>query len=165
MASDHSVSQVWLGLLDAERMSRYYQALAVRMQRWHMALTASVAFGSAGAMSSLLLGAPDWVAEVLATAVAAAGVWTFYYGHASKAAMLEVAAERCAELTLDWRDLWARLEGVGDAEAWQAVQHLRRQEPTATTKVPAGLAVRRRLNKKCAEEAYGVWGHEYAVAS
>lgn len=146
-------------------MSRYYHALAVRMQRWHMALTAFVAFGSTGAMSSLLLGAPDWVAEILATAVAAAGVWTFYYGHASKAAMLEVAAERCAELTLDWRDLWARLDGVDDAEAWQEVRRLRHQELTATAKVPAGLAVRRRLNKRCAEEAYGVLGHEYAVAS
>lgn len=165
MASDHNLRQVWLGLLDAERMARYYQALAVRMRWWHTALTAFVALGSTGAMSSLLIGAPDWVAEVLATAVAAAGVWTFYYGHASKAAMLGTAADSCAELTLRWRDLWVRLEGMDDAEAWQEVQDLKRQELTATARVPASLAVRARLNRKCAKEAYDVLSDEYAVAS
>lgn len=165
MASEHTLSQVWLGLLDAERMARYYQALAVRMQRWHMALTAFVAFGSTGAMGSLLIGAPDWVAEVLATAVAAAGVWTFYYDHASKAALLEVAAESCAKLTLCWRDLWARLEGLDEAEAWREVQRLRRKELDATARVPASLAVRRWLNQKCAKETYEVLGDEYAVAN
>ena len=52
MVSDHNISQVWLGLLDAERLSRYYQAMAARLQRWHMGLTAFVALGSTGAVRS-----------------------------------------------------------------------------------------------------------------
>ena len=165
MASDHNVRQVWLGLLDAERMVRYYQALAVRMQRWHTALTAFVAFGSTGAVGSLIVGVPELVAGALAAAVAAAGVWTFYYGHALKAAMLAVTAESCAKLTLRWRDLWARLEGLDEAEAWQEVQRLRGEELEATGRVPAGLAVRSRLNEQCAKDAYAVLGEEYAVAN
>ena len=165
MANEHNISQIWLGLLDAERLSRYYQAMAARLQRWHMALTAFVALGSTGAVSSLLLGAPDWVAEVLAGAVAAVAIWTSYYGHASKAALMESARDSCADLALSWRDLWARLEGLDDEDAWREVQGLQRREEAATARVPAHLTARHRLNRRCAEDAYAVVGDEYAVAA
>ena len=165
MASDHNISQVWLGLLDAERLWRYYHAMAARLQRWHMGLTAFVALGSTGAVSSLLLGAPDWVAEILAGAVAAVAVWTSYYGHASKAAMMEAARDSCADLALSWRDLWARLDDMDDADAWREIQSLQRRDEAATSRVPAHLAARHRLNRRCAEEAYAVLGAEYAVAA
>lgn len=165
MASEHDVQQVWLGLLDAERMARYYQMLAVRMQRWHAALTAFVAFGATGVMGSLLLEVPDVVPEALAAAVAAAAMWSLHCAHALKATMLSAAADGCAELTLCWRDLWGRLEGLDEAEAWREVQRLRRRELNVTARVPASLAVRRRLNQKRAKETYAVLGDEYAVAS
>lgn len=165
MTNEHDISQVWLGLLDAERLSRYYEAMAARLQRWHMALTAFVALGSTGAVSSLVLGAPDWVAELLAGAVAAVAVWTSYYGHASKAALMEAARDSCADLALCWRDLWARLEGLDDAEAWREIQSLKRREEAATARVPAHLGANERLNEQCAKDAYAVLGSEYAVAS
>ena len=164
MVSDHNISQVWLGLLDAERLSRYYQAMAARLQRWHMGLTAFVALGSTGAVSSLLLGAPDWVAEMLAGAVAAVAVWTSYYGHASKAATMEATRDSCADLALSWRELWAHIEDMDDAEARREVQRLQRRDESATARVPAHLAARHRLNRRCAEEAYAVLENEYAVA-
>lgn len=164
MASDHNISQAWLGLLDAERLSRYYATMAARLQRWHMGLMALVALGSTGAVGTLLFNAPAGVAEGLAGVVAAAAVWTSYYGHASKAAMMEAARDGCADLALRWRDLWARLESLDEADAWREIQLLQRQEEQATARVPAHLTAKRRLNERCAEEAYSVLGHEYAVA-
>ena len=164
MAQQHDIDQAWLGLLDAERMSRYYQAMAARLQRWHMGLTAFVALGATGAVGSLLSGAPDWVAELLAVGVAAAAVWSFYYGHASKAAMMEAAGNNCADLALRWRNLWARLDALDGEEALREIQGLQRREQAATENVPAHLASRHRLNVKCAEETYAVLGAEYAVA-
>lgn len=165
MASKHNIEQAWLGLLDAERLSRYFRAMAVGLQRWHMGLTAFVAFGSTGAVGSLLIGAPDWVAELLAVAVAAAAVWNFHYGYASKAATMEAAGNGCADLALHWRDLWGRLEALDDASAWQEIQSLKRREQVTTEHVPAHLASRHRLNEQCAKDAYAVLGDEYAVAS
>ena len=163
MASEHDISQVWLGLLDAERLTRYYAAMAVRLQRWHMGLTAFVATGSTGAVGSLLFDAPNWVAEVLAGAVAVAAVWTSYCGHASKAATMEAARDGCADLALLWRDLWARLEGLDGADAWGEIRNLRRREELVTARVPSHLAERHGLNVRCAKDAYSTLGNEYAV--
>ena len=135
------------------------------MQRWHMGLTAFVALGSTGAVCSLLLGAPDWVAELLAGAVAAVAVWTSYYDHASKAALMEAASVSCADLALCWRDLWARLDGLDEADAWREIQSLKRREEAATARIPAHLVADRCLNERCAEDAYAVLGTEYAVAT
>ena len=165
MAREHDIDQAWLGLLDAERTSRYYQAMAARLRRWHMGLTAFVALGATGAVGSLLSGAPEGVAAVLGVAVAAAAVWSFYYGHASKAAMMEAAGNDCAEIALCWRNLWAHLEGLDGEEARREIEDLQRREQAATERVPAHLARRHRLNQRCAQEAYAVVGAEYAVAS
>ena len=165
MAQQHDIDQAWLGLLDAERMSRYYRTMAARLQRWHMGLTAFVALGATGAVGSLLVDAPDWVAELLAVAVAAAAVWNYTYGHASKAAMMGTVGNSCADLALRWRNLWAVLEALDDDEARREIQGLQRREQEATKHLPAHLASRHRLNVKCAEEAYAVLGAEYAVAS
>lgn len=164
MAQQHDIDQAWLGLLDAERMSRYYRTMAARLQHWHMGLTAFVALGATGAVGSLLVGAPDWVAELLAVAVAGAAVWNYTYGHASKAAMMETAGNSCADLALRWRHLWARLEALDDDEARREIEGLQRREQEATKHLPAHLAHRHRLNVKCAEETYAVLGGEYAVA-
>lgn len=165
MASEHNIEQAWLGLLDAERLSRYFRAMSVGLQRWHMGLTAFVAFGSTGAVASLLIDATDWVAKLLAVSVAAAAVWNFHYGYASKAATMEAAGNGCADLALAWRDLWVRLEGLDDASAWQEIKSLRDREQAATERVPAHLASRHRLNEQCAKDTYDVLGNEYAVAS
>ena len=163
MANEYYVSQVWLGLLDAERLLRYYGALAARLQRWHMGLTAFVAVGSTGALGALLFDAPEYVPEVLAAAVAAAALWASYYGYASKAAVAEATRDGCADLALEWRDLWTRLASLDDDEAAEQVMRLRRREEMATARVPAHLAADQRLNERCAAETYRVLGDEYAV--
>lgn len=96
----------------------------------------------------MLLGAPDWVAELLAGAVAAVAVWTCYYGHASKAALMEAARDSCADLALCWRELWARLDGLDVAEAWREIRILKHREEAATARVPAHLAA----DERCAED-------------
>ena len=163
MVNEYYISQTWLGLLDAERLSRYYGAKAARLQRWHFGLTAVVAIGSTSAVGALLLGTPDWIPEVLAATVAAAAIWTSYYGHASKAAMAEATRDGCADLALSWRDLWTRISDLDDDDAAQEIAALRRREEMATARIPAHLAADQRLNERCAEEAYGVLGDEYAV--
>ena len=164
MASEHDINQAWLGLLDAERMSRYYRKMAAGLQRWHMRLTAFVAFGATGTVGSLLVDAPDWVAELLAVTVAGAAVWNYTYGHASKVAIMEAAGNSCADLALCWRNLWARLDSLDGEEVRREIEDLQRREHAATKNVPAHLAQRHRLNIKCAKEAYAVLGGEYAVA-
>ena len=164
MASEHHISQVWHGLLDAERLSRYYLAMAARQQRWHMGLTTFVALGSVGVAASLLFGAPDWVAGSLAASVAAIAVWPYYHSQASYAALTEATAASCSDLTLSWRDLWARLESLDEEDAWREIHALKREEALTTARVPSHLTTDRRLNEQCAEEAYAVLGDEYAVA-
>ena len=163
MPSEHYISQVWLGLLDAERLKRYYAAMAVRLQRWHMGLTAFVVTGSTGAVGFLLIGAPNWLAEVLAGAVAVATVWTSYYGYASKAATMEAVRGDCADLALLWRDLWVQLEGLDDADAWSEIRDLKRREELATALVPSHLAAHDGLNLRSAKDAYRVLENEYAL--
>ena len=163
MASEHHISLVWHGLLDAERLSRYYLAMAARQQRWHMSSTAFVVFGSVGVAASLLFGAPDWVAGSLAASVAGIAVWRYSHGHASHAALTQATAAGCSHLALSWRDLWARLESLDEEDAWREIHALKHKEALTTARVPSHLVADKRLNEQCAEEAYAVLGEEYAA--
>lgn len=163
MASEHHISLVWHGLLDAERLSRYYLAVTARQQRWHMGLAAFVVLGSVGVAASLLFGAPDWVAGSLAAPVAAIAVWRYSHGHASYAALTEATAASCSDLTLSWRDLWARLDGLDEEDAWREIHALKHKEALTTARVPSHLAADEHLNVQCAEEAYAVLREEYAA--
>ena len=165
MDADQLRAEVWYGLLDAERLARYYDAVAARLQHWHLAMTAFVATGSTGAVASLLFdtGLPDWVAGLLVLAVAAVTVWMSYYGYASLAATAESAARSLSALSLEWREVWLRVEDMDEAEVAGRISELASRSNQATAHVPARLAGHRRLNERCASETYQVVGNQYGA--
>ena len=67
--------QIWLGLLDAERLTRYYGRLSDRMRRINFALTVFTLLASTAAFASLMAPLPDLVSALCFVGVAAALIW------------------------------------------------------------------------------------------
>lgn len=159
MASEHNISQAWLGLLDAERLTRYYQAVTRRLQVRCRRLTGLERLGNCGILLALLSDAPG-VAILLAATVL--GLGTFNSSHSYYLA--EATSRNCADLALCWRTLWVRLNDLDETDAWREIQSLKRREEAATAKVPARLTDNERLNERCAKDAYAILSAEYANA-
>ena len=51
---DEVINTIWLGMLDSERLSRYYRKLSDRMRRNHFVLSAFILLSCTAAIASLI---------------------------------------------------------------------------------------------------------------
>ncbi len=154
MASDYHVQQVWLGMLDSERLVRYYGYLAARLQSRHLLMTAFVALGSTGAAFTFLTGFSTTAASGLSILVAAAAIWSSYYDYSRKSVTASVMRKDCNELARQWGQLWSELQGLSDDEAAERTRALERMADDITAMAPTQLPTDDSLNEKCATEVY-----------
>ena len=115
---------VWFGLLDADRVARYYNALAARLRRRRRLLDAFTAFGSTGAVASLLLSAPTALPTALLLAVAVASVWSLASRYSEDVALLTRVGDEMGRLADEWQLLWSQVDALGDDEARRRVAEL-----------------------------------------
>ena len=160
--NQYYVQQVWLGLLDAERLSRYYGRLALRFQRWNLFLTLVILLCSTGAAATLITELPTWVQAVLSLVVAAVAIWSYLLGYSKKAAVASVIRSQCSHLASDWRGLWADLN-TDRQDIPVRIAYLQRKLNEITDHaLDHGLADDA-LNEQCAKEAYESVQSEFAV--
>ena len=164
MATHHR-DDVWYGLLDAERVARYYNALAARLRRRRRLLDAFAAFGSTSAVASLLLSAPPWALAAFVLTSAAASVWSLVSRYGDDGALLTRVGDEMGRIAGEWQLLWSEVETLGDDEARGRVAALSEAMARCTEGVPPELADQRRLNERCAAETYRVMQAQYGAAA
>lgn len=155
---------VWFGLLDADRVARYYNALAARLRRRRRLLDAFTAFGSTGAVASLL-SAPTALPTALLLAVAVASVWSLVSRCSEDGALLTRVGDEMGRLADEWQLLWSEVDALGDDEARRRVAELSAAMGRCTDGVPPELADVRRLNERCAAETYAVMQAQHGAAT
>ena len=156
---------VWFGLLDADRVARYYNALAARLRRRRRLLDALTAFGSTGAVAALLLSAPAVLPAALLLAVALASVWSLASRCSEDGALLTRVGDEVGRLADEWQLLWSEVDALGDDEARRRVAKLSEAMGRCTDGVPPELADVRRLNERCAAETYAVMQAQHGAAT
>ena len=156
---------VWYGLLDADRVARYYNALAARLRRRRRLLDAFAAFGSTSAVASLLLSAPPWALVAFVLTSAAASVWSLVSRYGDDGALLTRVGDEMGRIAGEWQLLWSKVESLGDDEAEGRVAELSEAMARCTEGVPPELTDRRRLNERCAAETYTVMQAQYGAAT
>ncbi len=152
-------------MLDAHRVARYYGALASRLRRRRRGLEAFTAFGSTGAVSSLLLSFPDWAASAFCVATAAAAIWSLVSRHGDHAALAARAADEMGRVADRWQLLWADVDALAEDAARARLAELLEAMGRCAEGVPAELSDDSRLNERCAEETYAVMRAQYLAAA
>ena len=181
MNTDDRIRQrAWLGLLDADRETLYLSSLADKMRRAHRITSTIVAVGSTAALASFVVGVSGvfggsqagtvglqsgLVGSAISLLVAVVAIWSMISDYSKKAVIAMSLSDKCSELTLKWRRLWIELDGLGDDEALKRVEDLERSDREITKSVPHDLGINRRLNERCAEQAYQLIKQEYPAAA
>ncbi len=150
--------QIWLGFLDAERLTRYYGRLSDRMRRINFALTVFTLLASTAAFASLMVHLPDFVSALCFVAVAVALVWMHLSEYSKKAAIASIVAQQCEDLAVEWKELWFRQNEEG-IDPLSRIAELKRRESRITALYDSEDD--HALNEKCAEEAYSVAQAEF----
>ena len=141
-------AQVWYGLLDAERNSRYFHRLADRLETWKKVLTFFVILSSSGAATTLLAQGPELVSALLFVATVIASLALYVWDFSGKAAAARIFRDQYAETALEWKRMWYQDEGLS-REQIEALQDRELRIGLSET-----IKVDDKLNERCAKEAY-----------
>ena len=141
-------AQVWYGLLDAERNSRYFHRLADRMETWKNVLTFFVIVSSSGAATTLLAQGPEIVSAILFAATVVASLVLYFWDYSGKAAAARIFSDQYRETAQEWKRMWYQDEGLSQAE----IEAL--QDRELRIGLSERIKVDYKLNERCAKEAY-----------
>ena len=103
--------QIWMGLLDSERLTRYYARLADKYSFRQRLLYATLAISGVSTdviiVVNSLQGTPMGIALLVLSSVATlAGLLNFWFQDSVKANSARLISNQYATLYNDWRRLW-----------------------------------------------------------
>ncbi len=157
-------NRIWNGMMDAERISRYYMAVSVKMNRmqffFSIFIVSSSILLSGGLITDSL--ARPWLALV-SIGLLIATVWSSYCDYSKRASIASVIADKCRDVALEWKNLWVKYELPDVMVSLEQIEYLdkRMDAITSSIHIPS-LGLSERTNKKCAEEAYAVINQEFS---
>lgn len=164
MVSDQTRNDIWQELLDSDRLVRYYEALANHYQRKHSLTLLLLGMGAASSFAAILDLFLDIVQLIASALVGIVAVWMFIADYAKKAAVAHDIGFQCRRLDVDWKELWAAVERIDEAEARRRLGDLSNQINIATRRSSdAGIVDNRRLNKKSKALAFKTVQQRYAT--
>lgn len=164
MVSDQTRNDIWQELLDSDRLVRYYEALANHYQRKHSLTLLLLGMGAASSFAAILDLFPDVVQLIASALVGIVAVWMFIADYAKKAAVAHDIGFQCRRLDVGWKELWAAVERIDEAEARRRLGDLSNQINIATRRSSdAGIVDNRRLNKKSEALAFKTVQQRYAT--
>ena len=162
-------SEAWNGLLDAARLTRYYQGLSDRYHRAHLWLRITLAAASFGILSPSLFDIPadkgGTEFSILAGVLVAVCVIADLVGRFSdKGALLHQVAVDCKKAEDAWRILWNDNDDPSHSpqELTQRYQELLGQDATEAVG-KAQIIESKKLNHQCWEDVLKVETHRYAA--
>ncbi len=162
--TDDTLRLVWEGVLDADRLARYYGYLTVRLRRLGRGLGASVVGLHLAAALTMAGPFPAWV-PAAAMAAGAAAVVAYTCGRfeelAARAVGLHAGMER---LSVDWQLLWSDARARDDAELREAWRELSLRQKELLARTPLEVPLAQGLAERCQREACEYWTARHASA-
>ncbi len=147
--------QIWITILDADRLTRYYGRLATTNKRIQFWLNVVVTLCSLAAATVLLVDVHKAVPAALFFVVAASTTWGVFAEYSKKATIAAHAAKEYAKIKSDTVELW--YDQYADDAMERAFALARRMDDVA----PMEIEQNEKLNEKCAEETYTTVGYEF----
>ena len=138
--------QVWMGILESDRLGRYYSAIADKARKKHQLLSVGITLAASSALAVFLTQLPEFFATV----------WTLYADYSGKAVMADVAANQYRDLSTEWRKLW-----YSEEITQEKIQEFQRLDNRIAEKYP--LNEDDELAQKAQEDAYGFIPQEFGA--
>ena len=98
--------QVWTGLLNAERLFRYYGLLRDKLNKRNAILTTLTFIAAISGSIFLIQSVPDVISAIAFLLVAVLTFWSIHSRYASKATIAELQCDQYEQLASQWRQLW-----------------------------------------------------------
>ena len=153
-----AINRVWLGLLESDRLARYYGRLAERFGHRHRIGMILLASFSLGAVATLFVSLREWgiwVSVAFSVPAAVIAIVLSYVDYSRKAGISASIASLCIELTQEWRQLW---EGSDSNEVLSRANEFDRRLNMVTTPALQQTGFNdETLNGECEKKAYAYW--------
>lgn len=100
--------QIWVGMIDSERVVRYCEKLSSRMRFRHNLHAAFLTVVACGSIAPLLAPVTEYVMAVILGFIAFLSVWFLLSDYSGKAVASKIVGGQYRDLALEWRSLWNR---------------------------------------------------------
>ena len=167
MVNDNLRKEIWYGLDDSVRISRYYTALADRYQRYQTYTRLALLIVACGGMIAFFDWLPmhlyDKVEPIFGLLLVVIVFIDFSFDFGKKAAELHVVATECSYIENQYRTLWRNHIKLNDEVAEKKLVKLD-SKLLQVTSIPSklGVLIDNKLNNKCADAAYRILVNEFA---
>ena len=155
--TDETVRLIWEGVIDADRLSRYYGYLAHRLSRLSELLSIGIVTCSLGGVFTLLSPLPQWVPLITIGIAAGASMLSAVMSYQQKAAYSGELYRQMERLSTDWLDLWSDVYNRDDAELRDAWLNLSRRQQTVLERAPIELPLSNGLALRSRRETEQYW--------
>ena len=154
MITEQTKEIVWQTYLDIARYVRYYPALATRWRRLSWATRGFLGLAATGAVASLLGGLPIEVGFAASAAIAVLAVLDLVVDVGKRSALLDTIVTDISQIETDCQLLWENVQGdrLSEEDALRKHGDLIQRIDRVTSRLI--IAIDRRLNQRCTEEAY-----------
>ena len=166
MISPRTRADVWQDLLDADRLVRYYEALANRYRLWQQVirlLMLTIIISNLGAFVDLL---PRFLQISAAIGLALLMAWDWVLEPAKKAFVLHETSKGCSLVCNENEALWRKVDTIdmNDAEVQKELAALSIRIQEVTDRVgDAKITDNQKMNAKCTDATYRAVSEKYAV--
>ena len=164
MPNSEGVRLVWHGLLDSDRLHRYYGYLADKYSTQETRLSWICVGLSSGAVVAVLSDHPVWAAT-LAAVIALLNGWLIIAKLSKRALSSASRQQRFGELQLEWEKLWSELSAMEDDAVRQCWKELSDRANAITEYSSVELSLDQRLRRRSEEEAYSVRSTQHSARS
>lgn len=147
MAQQVLNQEVWSGILEAERLSRYYSALADKSRRKHQWFSVCITLAATAAAGALLAQLHELLSAVILVSVAGATIWNLYADYSGRATMADITSSQYRDLLIEWKELW-----YGGGDTRERIKELQRWDNRIAEKYP--LSEDDKLAQEAQEVAY-----------
>lgn len=163
MAEDHEelYGRIWYGILDAERLSRYYGRVSDRQQKLHHGLSVAAIMLSVGGAIILLLSWPAWLVSLLFLALTLVTSLMLVFDFSRRAETARIASRQMRTALSALRDLWTDRYFANPGQLSAKVAEL---EERMNVDTYVDLIVDDKLNEQCQKEANDVINSELGRA-
>ena len=162
--NDQQLDRIWNGMLDAERIARYYTLVAERMAHRHVLVTLFIVLSATVIASGLIIDfiSTKWLVAVSLAQLSVA-IWASYYGYSKKTAIAATIADECRSISLRWRELWfGSYDSNISMDAVYALEKELDQKTSTREIVSLRLGSFGKVHNKSTKEAYKVIEQEFS---
>ena len=152
-----TVRLVWEGMVETDRLFRYYGYLAQRLKRLGELLQVAAVVLGVLALSSIFYRLPGWIAFSAANFAVLAFALSTIRGYSTKANRSVEMFQQLGRLQTDWELLWNNVWSKNDFELLSAWEKLCERQGAIIERAPVELPLSTSLARKSQNEAHEYW--------